>query len=40
MHHEKLPQYYKLYTAADSAVAVINYQPQLLFDVRNAERQK
>lgn len=31
-------QYHKLYTAADSAIAFIDHQPQMLFGVANADR--
>ena len=31
-------QYNKLYTAADSAIAFIDFQPQMLFGVANADR--
>ena len=31
-------QYQKLYTAADSAIAFIDFQPQMLFGVANADR--
>lgn len=33
-----MPNFHKLYTAADSAVALIDYQPQMLFGVANADR--
>src|SRR5438445_7083946 len=31
-------QYHKLYTAADSAIAFIDFQPQMLFGVASADR--
>lgn len=33
-----MSNYNKLYTAADSAIALIDYQPQMLFGVGNADR--
>src|SRR5437660_1158995 len=33
-----MKQYQKLYTPADSAIAFIDFQPQMLFGVANADR--
>lgn len=33
-----MPNYHKLYTATDSAIALIDYQPQMLFGVANTDR--
>ena len=31
-------QYHKLYTPQDSAIVIIDHQPQMLFGVANADR--